>query len=110
MQITKRIINQLSLEDGILTLVQNKEKTLEAKLKESQKWKSENVYKEIPDQGQDCISLRWLIKEILVDNEKAIKTRLCARDFEEEQNSRTDSLMCSRESLRLAFPMIASKK
>ena len=37
------------------------------------------------------ISLRWVIKEKLVDNEKFIKARLCARGFEEEQNYRTDS-------------------
>ena len=47
-------------------------------------WKSEKVYEEVPDQAQNCISLRWVIKEKLVDNEKFTKARLCARDFKEE--------------------------
>ena len=53
------IIDQLSNvspEDEIQTnetlLVQNKEKTLEAKLKELQQWKSEKVYEEVPYQVQ----------------------------------------------------------
>ena len=96
------IINQLGnlpLEDDDMQtnetlLVQNKEKALEAKLKELQLWKSEKVYKEVPDQGQDCISLRWVIKEKLVGSKRFIKAKLCARGFEEEQNFRTDSLTC----------------
>ena len=53
---------------------------------------------EVPDEGQNCISLKWLIKKNLVDSEKFIKARLCARGFEEDQNIRTT---CYREGLRL---------
>ena len=55
-------LSDLSLEDEIQThetlLVQIRGKTLEAKLKELQQWKSEKVYEEVPDKGQDCLSLR----------------------------------------------------
>ena len=108
-------ISNLSLEEdeiqthGIL-IVQNKEKTLEAKLKQLHQRKSKKFYEEIPNQNQNCISLRWVIKEKLVDNEKFIKARLCARDFDEEQNFRTDSEMHSTEGLRLTCSMIASNK
>ena len=61
-------------------LVQNKEKTLKTKLKELQQWRRENVYDEAPDQGQDCISPGWLIKENLADNKKIIKARLYAKE------------------------------
>ena len=46
----------------------------------------------------------------LVDNEKFIKARLCARGFEEEQNFRTDSRTGSTKSLHLTCSMIASNK
>ena len=69
-----------------------------------------NVYGEVPDQGQDCISLRLVIKEKLVDNKKFIKARLCAGRFEEEQNFTTDSSTYSREGLRLTCSVIASNK
>ena len=36
------------------------------------------------------------------------KARLCARGFEEEQNFRTDSPTCSRESVRILFSLLAS--
>ena len=58
------IIEQLSSlsleEDEIQThetlIVQNKEKTMEAKPKEHHQWKSEKVYEEVPNQGQNFIS------------------------------------------------------
>ena len=40
--------------------------------------------------SQNCISLRKVIKKKKVDNEKFIKATLYAKDFEEEQNFRSD--------------------
>ena len=59
-------LSNLSLEeDEIQTheilLVQNKEKELDEKLMELQQWKSRNVYREVSDQGQECMSLIWVI-------------------------------------------------
>ena len=46
----------------------------------------------------------------VIDNKPDFKARLCARGFEEEQTYRTDSPTSSREGLRCAFSLIASKK
>ena len=73
-----------------------------------EKWKGEKVYDEVTDVGQNCISLRWVMKEKVYNNEKYIRAWLCARGFEEEQNFGTDSATCSRECLRLACSLIAS--
>ena len=62
------------------------------------------------DQGQECISLRWIMKSKVIDNKRGVKARLCAHGSEEEQNYRTHSPTCSRERLRCAFSLIASKK
>ena len=60
------------------------------------------------DSGQECISLRWVLKEKLIDNKKITKARLVARGFQEEQDYRTDSPTCSREGLRLACTIVPS--
>ena len=43
------------------------EDILHAKLKELNEWKKEQVYTDEKDKGQDSISLRWVLKEKLVD-------------------------------------------
>ena len=73
-------------------------------------WRNEQVYDEIDDLGQQCISLRWVMKEKVVSEKKIIKARLCARGFKEEQNFRTDSPTCSREGLRLSCCIISSNQ
>ena len=86
------------------------EDTLHAKLKKLNEWKKEQVYIDEKDEGQDCISLRWVLKEKLVNGNKIIKARLCARGFKEAQDFRKDSPTCSREGLRLATAMRTSNK
>ena len=74
----------------------------EAKQKELQQWEEMGVYKEVPDSGQECISLRWVIREKVGDKgEVNCKARLYVRDFEEEQNFRTNSPTCSREWMHM---------
>ena len=53
-------------------------------------WRNEQVYDEIDDLGQQCISLRWVMKEKVVNEKNIIEARLCARGFEEEQKFRTE--------------------
>ena len=36
---------------------------LSAKKKELDNWKRYNVYTEVPDKGQQCVSVRWVITE-----------------------------------------------
>ena len=92
-------------------LITNKTKELNSKLVELRQWKDMGVYQEVDDKGQDCISLRWVLKDKL-DNDgiKICKARLCVRGFEEEQDFRTDSPTCSREGIRIFLSATASRK
>ena len=56
----------------------------EAKMTELQSWKDEDVYDEISDEGQSCMSVRWVVGEKEgPDKNTIVKARLCARGFEE---------------------------
>ena len=81
---------------------------IRAKNAELLQWKQRNVYTEVPDKNQECMSVRWVIKEKVIDGKPAVKARLCARGFEEDQMFRTDSPTCSREGNRLVLSIIAS--
>ena len=77
---------------------------------ELNQWQNEQVYDEIDDLGQQCTSLRWVMKEKVVNEKKIIKAHLCAKGFEQEQNFRTDSPTCSREGLQLSCCIISSNR
>ena len=81
-----------------------------AKKQELEAWKSHNVYNEVPNEGQDCMSVRWVVTPKVIDGVASVKARLVAKGFKELQNFRKDSPTCSRESIRLALATIASKK
>ena len=86
------------------------EQTIKAKEIELDNWKSENVYKEVDDEGQDYISARWVVTPKLVDGCLTTKARLVARGFEEMSiDSRADSPTCMRETLKLVLAMASSK-
>ena len=74
----------------------HKESVANAKMKELDGWKVNNVYKEVEDVGQERISVRWVTTEKVKNDEVVVKARLCARGFEEVQNFRKDSPTCSR--------------
>ena len=73
-----------------------------AKQLELQNWVKEDVYDEVIDQGQRHISVRWVVIPKLDNGIWKTKARLIARGFEEtENNFRTDSPTCLKESLRV---------
>ena len=39
---------------------------------------SKKVYGEEDDRGQECISLRWVLKLKVIDNKLDVKARLCS--------------------------------
>ena len=81
----------------------------EAKLTELATWKEEDVYDEVSDEDQSCMSVRWVIGEKEgLDKNTIVKARLCARGFEESHDFRTDSPTCKRESVRIVLSVIAS--
>ena len=80
-----------------------------AKEKEIDNWLENEVYEEVEDIGQECISVRWVITEKIKGGETVTKARLVARGFEEDTMSiRKDSPTCSRESVRLAICLATS--
>ena len=91
-------------------IVQSKEEEIKAKLTELEQWKSRQVYKEVEDTGQECISLHWVIKSKIINNKSATKAYLCACGFEEEQNYHTDSPTYSRQGIQIMFTLCASRK
>ena len=110
------LVNNLNAQSEVqteYTFITKKDEELEAKYTELNDWENRQVYTEVEDTGQSCISLRWVVKEKPNENpdkKSTIKARLCARGFEEEKNFRTDSPTCSREGLRIALALIASNK
>ena len=85
------------------------QKVLDAKQKEIDNLKENNVFDVVADHGQRRISTKWVITEKIKNNEKITKARLVARGFEENlENTRTDSPTCSRMSLRLCFAVAAT--
>ena len=82
----------------------------EAKERELNSWKEQHVYDEVSDNGQETMSVRWVLKPKIINGQPGIKARLCARGFEETETFRTDSPTCSREGIRLVLMTVASKK
>ena len=84
-------------------IVQNKEKTMEAKPKQHHQWKSEKVYEEVPNQGQNCISQ--------IGNKREISSNLSKQDYVLEvlKRNKTSEQAVQRvtEGLRLTCSMIA---
>ena len=52
---------------------------LDAKDRELESWSKHQVYKEVDDTGQDCISVRWVVTPKIIDGQQKMKARLCAR-------------------------------
>ena len=83
---------------------------LSAKKKELDNWRRYNVYTEVPDKGQQCVSVRWVSTEKMGKDRPVNKARLVARGFEEENLNeiRKDSPTCSKENLRIVLAIILS--
>ena len=80
-----------------------------AKQLELQNWVKEDVYDEVIDQGQRHISVCWVGTPKLDNGIWKTRARLVARGLEEtENNFRTDSPTCLKESLRIALTIAAS--
>ena len=106
-----KLSNTISSEECLVTdTVKNicDEQIMKAKLDELNNWKTNEVYKEVNNQGQETVSVRWVTTAKLKDQKVVCKARLCARGFEEEQPFRKDSPTGSREGLRLTLSILAS--
>ena len=81
----------------------------EAKTRELESWSKHEVYDEVEDIGQDCISVRWVVTPKLIERKHTVKARLCARDFEESAAYRTDSPTYMRESVLITLCIVATQ-
>ena len=71
---------------------------------------SGNVYTSVPDTGQECISVCWVISPKLVDGIWKVKAGLVTRGFEEDVDRiRSDSPTCLRESLQILLGAIENE-
>ena len=100
--------NETTEEMEILQNEIMKEDLTNAKKSELDSWKKHQVYDEVENTGQKCISVRWVITPKLKNGQLYTKARLCARGFEELSDFRTDSPTCMRESVRACLCIIAT--
>ena len=101
-------INIEEIHYSQIYITEFEKQVFEAKTKELNSWKEQNVYVE-EDSGQPCISVRWVISRKVVDGNNITKARLCARGFEELQDFASDFPCCSRIGVRSIFVLIASQ-
>ena len=84
----------------------------DAKLAELKSWKQNNVYQEVPYEGQDLISARWVCS--LKNNDSGVipKARLVAKGFEdsEKDHLQKESPTCLRESLQVIISLSVQQK
>ena len=98
--------------ESVLMFRSERHDVLEAKQKELKNWIDHDVYEEVEDKGQNCISVTWVITEKTSDGKQIVKARLVARGYEEEDKDslRTDSPTISKDNLRPIFAITSSLK
>jgi hypothetical protein len=100
----------LPITAEVLVTNTDKESKLAAKLKELGSWKQNDVYIEVPNENQHAISTRWVMSTKELQGNMVAKARLVARGFEDTDHSQcTDSPTCSKDSIRMALALMASR-
>ena len=83
-----------------------------AKENEIKRWKDNDVFSVVPNNGEEVIETRWVLTEkILEDGTLVPKARLVAKGFQDPSKStiRSDSPTALKTSLRLATTFICSQ-
>ena len=99
-----------TVEEHVVFIASNHLEYKEEKEKELLNWQIMKVYDEVDDEGQDYISVRWVLTEKEVNEKKIRKARLVARGYEESSEFRRDSPTCSKQSIRVCLLIIASSE
>ena len=103
-------IERIGDEEEILLGFENRS-VIEAKEKELQSWRENNVFEEVEDVGQKAISTRWIVTEKVKVGKKICKARLVARGFEEEMAEwEKDAPTCNAETLKFCLTVMKLKK
>ena len=105
-----KVIEEAPSEADVYVATENTYK--DAKIRELNSWKNNEVYEEVPYNNQKCISTRWICTLKELDQGKVTpKARLVARGFEEPTDSlQKDSPTCSKDTLRVMISTVASMK
>ena len=105
------------IEDSIWVVMVPKSRFSEPEIVEAMKLeldtlKSFNTYEEVKDNGQECISMRWIITEKPAKaGRKMYKARLVCRGFEEEDGQyQIDSPTVDKASVRLFLSIASTMK
>ena len=103
-------LDKISSDQELLVLYTS-DAVEEAKSKEIKNWHDNEVFEEVESsEGQKVLSVRWVITEKVQEDKEIVKARLVARGFEEDtEGLRKDSPTCSREAVRLAVSLAATK-
>ena len=102
--------NKQTLHDDEVYVVSGDE-FLEAKVLELDSWKENGVYTEVIDEGQQCISTRWVCSWKDKDGKKIPKARLVIRGFEEQDKDlEKASPTCSSEGLKMVLAIMAQNE
>ena len=102
------VMSLLSTEENIL-VTSDKQGCEEEKEKELENWNKLEVYDEVNDEGQDCVTVKWVFSEKEVEGKKIKKARLVARGYQELADTQRDSPCVNKESQRVALAVIASE-
>ena len=82
---------------------------MDAKTTELQRWKEQDVFSIIKNEGQHCLSTTWVITEKEKEGKSVLKARLVVRGYEEMEAIRSDSPTCSKDSVRMLLAVAVSK-
>ena len=87
-------------------------KILEAKTRELQNWKDHILIKELENERQEFVSVRWVVTKKNKDKKLTCKACLVVREFEEidEKNITTDSCTCCKGNFRLILSFTVCSK
>ena len=93
-------------------LVYNNDELERAKRNELQKWIRNQVYVQVPDNGQPRIHTRWVCTNntSVFTGKLEVKTRLVAKGFQDVEagNVRSDSPTCSKEGFIITMGVVKS--
>ena len=80
-------------------------------MKEISNWKDHKVCEEVVDEGQNTVSVRWVIPKKNKDDKPVYKARLFVRGFEEIEKDeiRKDSPTCCKENFRFILSLVITK-
>ena len=98
-----------NLGEGILICDRESLEVTEAKLDELESWKKKKVFTEVYNEGQEIISVWWVLSEKTQEGVLIVKARLVAQDFQDMERNfvRKDPPICSRENFRLILAAIS---